>query len=103
MNALTFTALAEPNRLRIIELLRMEPCSVNQVAQRLNLRQPQVSKHLHTLSKVGLVTVSPIAQQRMYALSPTPFLQLEDWVASFHRYWNPKLTNLESYLQKRES
>lgn len=100
MNIKTFTALAEPNRLRIVELLREEPRSVNQVAQLLKLRQPQASKHLHTLSLAGLVTVKPVAQQRLYTLNPEPFLRLEDWTNSFHRHWDQKLTSLEAYLKK---
>jgi DNA-binding transcriptional ArsR family regulator len=100
MDTKTFTALAEPNRLRIVELLRKQPCSVNQVAESLKLRQPQASKHLHTLSLAGLVTVKPLAQQRMYALNPAPFLQLDDWVNSFQQYWDQRLTTLETYLQK---
>ncbi len=100
MNSLTFTALAEPTRLRIVELLREEPRSVNQIATLLNIRQPQASKHLHTLNKAGLVSVKPVAQQRLYSLNPEPFLRLEDWVNSFDRYWNQRLDNLEELLKK---
>jgi DNA-binding transcriptional ArsR family regulator len=100
MDTQTFSALAEPNRLRIVELLREQPCSVNDVAKQLKLRQPQVSKHLHTLSKAGLVSVSPAAQQRIYALNPEPFLQLDDWTKSFEQYWDKRLDKLENYLQQ---
>ena len=64
MNA-TLTALAEPNRLRIVELLRDRPRPVVEIAKRLRLRQPQVSKHLRVLSDAGLVDVRPVAQQRI--------------------------------------
>ena len=100
MDAKTFSALAEPNRLRIVELLREQPRSVNEIAKRLGLRQPQASKHLHTLSTAGLVSMSPLAQQRVYALNPEPFLQLDDWVNSFERYWNQRLDKLEDYLRR---
>jgi DNA-binding transcriptional ArsR family regulator len=100
MDTTTFSALAEPNRLKIIELLRDQPRSVNEVVLLLKLRQPQASKHLRTLSQAGLVTVRPIAQQRIYALSAEPFLQLEDWANSFQQYWDQRLDNLEKYLKK---
>jgi len=100
MDTKTFTALAEPNRLRIVELLREQPRSVNQVAELLQIRQPQASKHLRVLSEAGLVTVRPVAQQRMYSLNPEPFLRLEDWTNSFHEHWEQKLTSLELYLKK---
>jgi DNA-binding transcriptional ArsR family regulator len=100
MDTKTFSALAEPNRLRIVELLHKKPRSVNEVAALLKLRQPQASKHLHTLDEAGLVSIRPVAQQRIYTLKPEPFLQLEVWVSSFHELWNQRLDNLERYLKK---
>ena len=100
VNPMTFSALAEPSRMKIVELLRGQPRSVNEVALLLKLRQPQASKHLHTLAEAGLVSVQPIAQQRIYTLNPAPFLQLEDWANSFQKYWGQRLDNLEIYLNK---
>ncbi|MDB5076603.1 MAG: TrmB family transcriptional regulator [Chloroflexi bacterium] len=100
MNTRTFSALAEPNRLRIVELLRDRPHSVNEIATHLELRQPQVSKHLQSLSKAGLVTVHPVAQQRIYALQPEPFQQLDDWLNSFERSWTKRLSKLDVYLER---
>jgi DNA-binding transcriptional ArsR family regulator len=98
MDLKTFTALAEPNRLRIIELLREQPCSVNDVAARLDLRQPQASKHLRTLSEAGLISARPYAQQRIYTLNPEPFLRLSDWTNSFTHYWETRFSMLDDYL-----
>ena len=100
MNTTVFSALAEPNRFRIIELLRDQPRSVNQVAEMLQLRQPQASKHLQVLSQAGLVTVQPAAQQRVYSLNPESFLRLEDWAESFQQHWEQKLDNLAIFLEK---
>jgi DNA-binding transcriptional ArsR family regulator len=69
----------------------------------LKLRQPQASKHLHALAAAGLVTVQPVAQQRIYALKLEAFLQLEGWVNSFQQYWNERLNNLDYYLKKGQS
>lgn len=100
MNAITFSALAEPNRLKIVELLRGQPRSVNEVALLLQMRQPQASKHLHTLAEAGLVIATPVAQQRIYELKPEAFLRLEDWANSFQQYWDQRLDNLERHLKK---
>jgi DNA-binding transcriptional ArsR family regulator len=100
MDATTFSALAEPTRLKIVELLREQPRTVNEIALLLKLRQPQASKHLRTLAEAGLVTVQPVAQQRVYALRPEPFMQIEDWATSFQKFWDVRLDNLEKYLKK---
>ena len=100
MDAKTLSALAEPSRIRIIELLREQPRSVSEVSLKLGLNQPQASKHLKVLAGADLVKVSPVAQQRIYSLNPEPFIRLEDWVNSFGRFWNQRLDNLDIYLKK---
>lgn len=100
MNTITFNALAEPNRLRIIELLRENPYPVGEIARRLVLRQPQVSKHLRVLSDAGLVKVHPSAQQRIYQLQPKPFTELNNWLETFRRIWETRLDNLDEYMQE---
>ncbi len=97
---MTLSALAEPNRLRIVELLRDNPYPVGEIAKRLVLRQPQVSKHLRVLSKAGLVEVHPVAQQRIYQLQPKPFEELDSWLETFKRIWETRLDNLDEYMQE---
>jgi len=100
MDPALLNAIAEPNRFRIVELLREQPCSVNDIVTSLGLNQPQVSKHLRHLAESGIVTVRPLAQQRIYALNPEPFNRFEHWVHSFHQHWDKKLDSLEIYLKK---
>lgn len=95
----TLGALAEPNRLHIVELLRDGPRPVGEIAGRLGLRQPQVSKHLRVLSAAGVVAVRPVAQQRIYQLRPEPFRELEAWLESYRHVWDTRLDRLETYLR----
>jgi len=81
----TFAALAEPNRFRIVELLRSGPRSVNDIGERLKLNQPQVSKHLRVLKEAGLVDVTPMANQRLYGLRPVALRRLHEWVERFEQ------------------
>jgi uncharacterized protein YndB with AHSA1/START domain/DNA-binding transcriptional ArsR family regulator len=74
-------ALAERNRLRILELLSQAPRSVGEVATELGLRQPQVTKHLQTLQQAGLVTLHPLGQRRIYALRREPLRELRQWLS----------------------
>ena len=80
MDAQLFSALNEPNRLRIVELLNSAPRSVGEVAAQLGLRQPQTTKHLQTLQRAGLVTMHPLGQRRIYALRRERFRELLDWL-----------------------
>jgi DNA-binding transcriptional ArsR family regulator len=103
MNTTTLSALAEPNRLRIVELLRDNPYPVGEIARRLIIRQPQVSKHLRVLSEAGLVEVRPVAQQRIYQLQPEPFQELDGWLETFKKVWEERLDSLDEYVQEMKA
>lgn len=70
-------ALADPARWRIVELLAERPRSVGELAELTGLRQPQATKHLQTLARAGLVTATPLAQRRVYAIEPAPLRAFE--------------------------
>jgi DNA-binding transcriptional ArsR family regulator len=95
---MTFSALAEPNRLHIVELLCDGPLPVGEIADILHLQQPQVSKHLRVLTNAGLVEVQPIANRRIYKLRPQSLKELDTWLETFRRIWVEKLDNLDDYL-----
>ncbi|TWT01430.1 helix-turn-helix transcriptional regulator [Planomicrobium sp. CPCC 101079] len=94
------TSLAEPNRWNIVELLKQGPLTVGEIAARLNLRQPQVSKHLRVLSEAGIVVVHPIANRRVYQLNPEPFHELQEWTETYRHLWENRFDQLDSYLKK---
>ncbi|OME95155.1 MULTISPECIES: ArsR/SmtB family transcription factor [Paenibacillus] len=100
MKQTTLNALAEPNRLQIVELLRDGPLTVGQVADRLKIRQPQTSKHLKILHEAGLVEVQAEANRRIYRLRPEPLQEMDEWLESFRGIWEQRLDQLEDYLDK---
>ena len=100
-----WTALMEPNRLHIVELLRDGPLTVGEITQRLGLQQPQVSKHLKVLNEAAIVEVQPQGNRRIYQLRREPFQELEAWLHSFRRLWEERFDRLNDYvleLQARE-
>jgi DNA-binding transcriptional ArsR family regulator len=98
-----WAALMEPNRLRIVELLRDGPLTVGEIAERVGLKQPQVSKHLKVLSENDIVEVQPQANRRIYKLRPEPFQELESWLQSFRRTWEERFDRLDDYLQELQN
>lgn len=95
-----FSALAEPNRLHIVELLRNGPLSVGKIADQLGLNQPQTSKHLRALSDAGLVEVHAIANRRIYKLRPQPLIEMNTWLESFRRVSDERFDFLDTYLRE---
>ncbi|MGH9201518.1 MAG: ArsR/SmtB family transcription factor [Vicinamibacterales bacterium] len=96
----TLTALAEPTRFRIVELLRAGPRSVTAIGTRLGLQQPQVSKHLRALREAGLVAVQPRAQQRYYELRPQALHRLHDWLERYRQLWDARFEQLDELIEE---
>src|SRR4029077_11421091 len=100
MNPQTLAALGEPNRLRIIELLRAGPRPVNEIHVRLKLRQSQASQHLKVLKDVGLVTMEPRAQQRFYRLRAQPLKELHKWLDRYRHIWEERFDQLDELVDE---
>lgn len=96
----TLRVLAEPNRVRIVELLRTGPLTVGAIAERLGLRQPQTSKHLKALNESGLVDVAIDGNRRIYSLRAEPFEALDAWLRPFLSIMAERFDNLDAYLQE---
>jgi DNA-binding transcriptional ArsR family regulator len=93
-----FDVLVEPNRRRILDLLRASECPVGELVERLDLSQPAVSKHLRILREAGLVDVRAEAQRRMYSVRPDPLRAIDEWLEPYRQMWNASLDDLERHL-----
>ena len=88
-----FTAVADPTRRSILEILLRGPRNAGEIGARFpHLTQPGVSRHLKVLRDSGLVRVKAEAQHRVYALQPQRFQELESWI---QRYVHEQADRLE--------
>jgi DNA-binding transcriptional ArsR family regulator len=92
------TTISEPNRFRIVELLRDGPRSVGEIVDALGLGQPQVSRHLRLLAEAHVVESTKRAQQRIYRLRPESMRELSDWMRGFAVLWSERMDRLGSFL-----
>ena len=98
----TFQTLADPTRLKILELLKDGEKTVNHLVALVEIQQSGVSRHLGILYDAGFVKMRPEGQKRLYSIRPEPFVEIGRWVHSYEKYWNQKLNHLENYfLEKR--
>jgi DNA-binding transcriptional ArsR family regulator len=97
-----FDVLAEPNRRRILDLLRVEDRPVGELVAALRISQPAVSKHLRVLRDAGLVDVRADAQRRVYRLNAEPLREIDDWLTPYREAWRDRLASLEHHLDEME-
>ena len=93
-----FDVLAEPNRRRILDLLRGKERAVGDLVDALDVSQPAVSKHLAVLRRAGLVEVRTEGQRRIYAVRPEPLQDIDAWLEPYRRMWATRLDALEREL-----
>lgn len=96
--------LGDPNRLRIVEILRTGEHSVNDIVENFEIDQSGVSRHLRILMEAGFVRVRPEGQKRFYSLCPDPFRDLDAWVSQYRQLWEGRLDKFgEALPRKRDA
>jgi DNA-binding transcriptional ArsR family regulator len=93
-----FEILAEPNRRRVLDLLREQERTVGEIVDALKMSQPAVSKHLRVLRDAGLVEARIDAQRRVYSLRAEPLADVDAWLAPYRKFWRGKLAALQRHL-----
>jgi DNA-binding transcriptional ArsR family regulator len=97
-----FTALSDPTRQRIVEMLAQGPLSSGEIARRFDVSAPAISQHLKTLRSARLVRVRAEAQRRIYELDREGVDELSAWVEQIRMFWAVKLDALHAQLAKEE-
>ncbi len=95
----TLSALADPTRRRVVDLLRERPRRAGEIAQTFGMSRPAMSRHLRVLRTHGLVEEqrdADDARARVYQLRPEPIDELSTWISNVQRFWDDQL---ESFRQ----
>jgi DNA-binding transcriptional ArsR family regulator len=95
-----YSALTEPSRRRILDLLRDREHSVNELVPHLHLSQPGVSKHLKALREAGLVSVRVDGKRRWYGLRAGPLAEIAEWLEPYRIHWEARMDALERHLEE---
>jgi len=98
-----FNAIAEPQRRRILTLLKERERPVGDLARALGTTQPGASKHLRVLREVGLVRVREVGRERLYALDAEGLRPIHQWVGGFEEYWNQTFDRLDTYVRELQA
>src|SRR5580704_12788184 len=100
-----FNAVAEGSRRELLDALGSGEATVSDLVDRLELSQPQVSKHLAVLRAVELVSVRAEGRHRWYRVNGEALRPVYDWIRNFESTWNSRLDRLDDVLvelQKEE-
>src|SRR5437868_7057839 len=97
----TFSALADPTRRSIIEMLSASgQLSATDISRRFSVSPPAISQHLKILREVRLVQMEKRAQQRIYTVDATGIVEIEEWAGQMRRFWNERFDALDALLKE---
>lgn len=95
-----FSALAEPTRRNILEMLADRgSLAATDIYRHFPATPPAVSQHLKVLREAGLVRVEKRAQQRIYHINPEPIKKLEQWIRQFASAKEAEYSRLDGVLE----
>jgi len=86
-----FSAAAEPNRRRILQLLGARPMTVTEIAGQFPVTRSAISQHLLLLAGAGLVEAEKVGRQRIYRVVPSGLAELQ---AEIDKFWTDELDQL---------
>jgi DNA-binding transcriptional ArsR family regulator len=98
--SITFAALADPTRRRILARLADGEASVKDLSAPFDMSQPAISKHLRVLERAGLIEQGRQAQWRPRRLRASPLRDVSDWVSQYRRHWEESFERLDAYLRE---
>ena len=98
----TFTALADPTRRGVIDLLRKQPRRAGDLADQLGMSRPAMSRHLKVLRTSGLIEPAgddADMRARVYRLRPEPFSALRTWLDDVEQFWSGQLAAFKAHAE----
>jgi DNA-binding transcriptional ArsR family regulator len=80
-----FSALADPTRRRLLELLGPSERSVSVLAASFRVTSSAISQHLRVLRDAGLVRARAAGRSRLYRVEPARLREISAWAARLGR------------------
>jgi DNA-binding transcriptional ArsR family regulator len=98
-----FSALAEPTRRNIVELLAKKgTLSATSISDNFSITPQAISQHLKVLRDAEVIKVEKRAQQRLYQINPKKVQELEEWIKKLTEMWDRRFNMLDRLLEEEK-
>ncbi len=95
-----FRALADPTRRDILHLLADRDMTIAQVAENFQMTRAAVKKHLSILNDGGLICVRSDGRTKINSINVDGIKQVFNWFDFFNTFWDDRLAQLKSEIEK---
>ena|SRR5579862_5689316 len=94
-----FSALADPTRRAVLDLLRRGSLPAGQIARAFPVSRPAISRHLRLLRRAQLVRERREGRRRLYQLNPDPLRAVDSWLEHYRVFWRMNLGDLKNFVE----
>jgi len=97
------TALADPTRRRVVELLGRGPQRAGALSSAVGTSAPAMSRHLRVLLTAGLITDERLpedARARVFRLRPDSLTALQAWLDQLQAEWDEQLASFKRHIER---
>ena len=95
-----YQAIADPTRRAIIHMVAGQPHNMKSITEKFEMSQQAISLHVKVLQDCGLVTIRQQGRECWCEARLDRLEEVAAWVAQYRQFWEQKLDNLETYLDK---
>lgn len=104
MDKNAFSAIADPHRRAIIDILATGPKTIGSITKQFpTISRIGISKHAYFLEECGLLKVETKGRERYYSLQAGALQDVAIWLKQYETFWENKLDALGSFLTKQSS
>lgn len=98
----TFTALADPTRRNIIEMIASRgELTATDISNSFSVSAPAISQHLKVLRETNLVRMEKRAQKRIYSIDTEGISETQEWLEQMRKMWNRRFDALDNFLKEQ--
>jgi DNA-binding transcriptional ArsR family regulator len=100
------SALADPTRLRVVQLLSEGPRRAGELAAAAGTSAPTMSRHLRVLLEAGIVAderPSGDARARVFWLRPESIASLRGWLDELQAAGDEQLASFRRHVERRRA
>lgn len=94
-----FRAIADPTRREILNLLRVSPQTVGELAGNFRTSRPAISRHLRILRSAGLVAAQTRGATHICRLNAKPLQAVSAWLQDYQVFWSESLGALKQHVE----
>ncbi len=97
-----FSALADPTRRKIIELLYQKDSTLLEIADHFSMSFQGLSKHIKILENAQILNKKKQGKYRVLSLNKNSLRHPLEWISYYSDFWNDSFNTLDELINSKQ-